>query len=155
MLKAITVHKFHREEMFMEIVPMITHRFVKSEDLNHHGTLFAGRTAEWFVEAGLIATAVYLPSENIVCAKIHGMNFSRPVKLGETVKLLGKVVYTGKSSIVSSVHLYVRNEEILNGFITFVNVDQEGCPFPHGIKIQATSEEDVALQEAAKNLKCH
>ena len=23
---------------------------VKSEDLNHHGTLFAGRTAEWLVE---------------------------------------------------------------------------------------------------------
>ena len=24
---------------------------IKSEDLNHHGTLFAGRTAEWLVEA--------------------------------------------------------------------------------------------------------
>lgn len=23
---------------------------IKSEDLNHHGTLFAGRTAEWLVE---------------------------------------------------------------------------------------------------------
>jgi hypothetical protein len=29
-------------------------RLVKSEDLNHHGTLFAGRTAEWFVESGFL-----------------------------------------------------------------------------------------------------
>ena len=33
-------------------------RLVKGEDLNHHGTLYAGRTAEWFVEAGFIAAAV-------------------------------------------------------------------------------------------------
>jgi hypothetical protein len=31
-----------------------TMRLVKSEDLNHHGTLFAGRSAEWFVESGLL-----------------------------------------------------------------------------------------------------
>ena len=35
----------------MEIVKIS--RLVKSEDLNHHGTLFAGRGAEWFVEACL------------------------------------------------------------------------------------------------------
>ncbi|MFB3926434.1 MAG: acyl-CoA thioesterase, partial [Syntrophales bacterium] len=35
----------------------IIHRQVKGQDLNHHGTLFAGRGAEWFVEAGLIAAA--------------------------------------------------------------------------------------------------
>jgi len=42
-------------------------RLVKSEDLNHHGTLFAGRSAEWFVEAGFIAAASVLPPKNIVC----------------------------------------------------------------------------------------
>ena len=30
-----------------------TYHLVKSEDLNHHGTLYAGRNAEWFVESGL------------------------------------------------------------------------------------------------------
>ena len=30
---------------------------VKSEDLNHHGTLFAARTASWFVESAFIAAA--------------------------------------------------------------------------------------------------
>ena len=38
---------------------MVTMRLVKSEDLNHHGTLFAGRTAEWFVESGFIQQPHY------------------------------------------------------------------------------------------------
>lgn len=33
-------------------------RLVKSEDLNHHGTLFAGRMSEWFVEACSISGAI-------------------------------------------------------------------------------------------------
>ena len=43
---------------------------VKSEDLNHHGTLFAARTASWFVESAFIAAACEHgdPSE-IVCRK--------------------------------------------------------------------------------------
>ena len=32
-----------------------TYHLVKGEDLNHHGRLYAGRNAEWFVESGFIA----------------------------------------------------------------------------------------------------
>ncbi|NTU75550.1 MAG: acyl-CoA thioesterase, partial [Anaerolineaceae bacterium] len=41
----------------MDIQTCVTQHLVKSEDLNHHGTLYAGRTAEWFVESGFIAAA--------------------------------------------------------------------------------------------------
>ena len=56
---------------------------VKSEDLNHHGTLFAARTASWFVESAFIAAACEHgdPSE-IVCRNIHGMSFRTPVRNG-------------------------------------------------------------------------
>ena len=137
----------------MNIIPVITHHFVKSEDLNHHGTLFAGRTAEWFVEAGLMAAAAYIPSENILCAKIHGMNFTQPIRPGEIVKLTGKAVYAGRTSIIANICLSVRSKEILNGFITFVNVDKEGNSTPHGISIQAENEEDIGLQRAALLLR--
>ena len=136
----------------MEIISITTHHFVKSEDLNHHGTLFAGRTAEWFVEIGLMAAAVYVPPGNIVCAKIHGMTFARPVKLGETVQFTGKVVLTGRSRLVTNIRMCVRDGEVLNGFITFVNVDQEGRSLPHGVEIEAISAEDIALQEQAREL---
>lgn len=136
----------------MDIKSITSHHFVKSEDLNHHGTLYAGRTAEWFIETGLIATAVYVPPENIVCLKIHGMSFSRPVHLGEIAQFTGKVVYTGKTRLVTNVRMSVRDEEVLNGFITFVNVDQAGKPFAHGVIVTPASPEDAALQEQAKTL---
>ncbi|MGL5437210.1 MAG: acyl-CoA thioesterase [Lachnospiraceae bacterium] len=136
----------------MDIRPIITHHFVKSEDLNHHGTLFAGRTAEWFIEAGLMAAAVYVPANNIVCARIHGMTFMRPIQLGSVTQILSKVVYTGKSSLIANIRLYVQDTEILNGFITFVNVDENGSPKAHHIKIQAETPEDIALHEEAQKL---
>lgn len=136
----------------MEIVPIITHHFVKNEDLNHHGTLYAGRTAEWFVEAGLMAAAFYLPPENIVCVKIHGMTFKHPVQLGDTARFVSKIVYAGTTSLIANIHLSVKDQEVLNGFITFVSVDENGRPKPHGVTLQALSEADSLLQEHAGKL---
>ncbi len=56
---------------------------VKSEDLNHHGTLFAGRSAEWLVEAGFIAAAAeHRRPQDVVCVNIHGFIFKTPVGKG-------------------------------------------------------------------------
>jgi acyl-CoA hydrolase len=57
---------------------LVTMRLVKSGDLCHHGTLFAGRTSEWFVESGFIAPTSLLNPRNVVCPKILGMFFSKP-----------------------------------------------------------------------------
>ena len=58
-----------------------THRLVKSEDLNHHGTLFAGRMTEWFVESCFITVAnEYGHPENLVCLKVHEVKFTKPIK---------------------------------------------------------------------------
>lgn len=136
----------------MNIQPIVTHHFVKSEDLNHHGTLFAGRTAEWFVEAGLMSAAVYLPPENIVCVKIHGMNFRRPIPLGAVVELVSRAVLAGRTSVVSHIRLTLQGEEVLDGFITFVNVGKDGRPAPHGLTLEAATPEEQALQERARSL---
>ena len=129
-----------------------THHFVKNEDLNHHGTLFAGRTAEWFVEAGLMSAARLLPVENIVCVKIHGMNFSRPIHLGDTVRFDSQVVNAGTTSVVSNISVSVKDEKVLEGFITFVNVDASGKAQPHGVTVVPTNDTERALQETAKKL---
>lgn len=137
----------------MEITPYITHHLVKSEDLQHHGTLYAGRQAEWFVESGFIACAGLIPAENIVCLKIHGMTFTRPVHVGEIATYRSKIVYTGKSRLVAHISLKVKDEDVVTGFITFVNVDRDAKPFPHNITLEPTTEEDIALAEQAKALK--
>ncbi len=136
----------------MDIVPVTTRHLVKNADLNHHGTLFAGRMAEWFVETGLMAAAAFIPVENIVCLNIHNMVFKKPVQLGEIVEFTGKIVLAGRTSLIANICMRVGDAEIVNGFITYVNVGKNGRPIPHNVVIEATSKEDIALQEQAKKL---
>lgn len=130
------------------------HHVVMGADLNHHGTLFAGQGSKWFVEAGFIAAANLASPENIVCVNIHGMQFKKPAPLGAIIRYESKVVLTGKSRLVSFVRAKISNsgELLVEGFITFVHVASDGHARPHGITIEATSSEDLALQERAKAL---
>lgn len=129
-----------------------TNRFVKGEDLNHHGTLFAGRSAEWFVEAGLMAASLLLPSENIVCVKIHGMEFTSPIPLGSVAKFVATAAKAGRSSLTVNIRVTVNNRQCIDGFITYVNVDKQGRPFPHGIELIPETEEERELQARAAAL---
>jgi len=142
----------------IEIEEMIVNHLVKSEDLNHHKTLFAGRTAEWFVESGFIAAAAIVDPKDIICLKIHGMTFNKPVKAGNIVCFRSKVIYAGKTSLtsfvkVSIVHTDYEENDLVDGFITFVHVDENGKSLPHDLEIIAKTDEDKALQEIVKSFK--
>lgn len=133
----------------------VTMRLVKSEDLNHHGTLFAGRTAEWFVESGFIAATTLLNPQNVVCLKIHGMFFTSPAKSGEVLKFSSKIVFTGKTSLTAYVHVNKQGVEkpLVDGFVTFIHVDENTRPFAHLIEIEPVTEEDKRLYESAESLR--
>ena len=143
------------EPKIIEPQPTYTTRLVKSEDLNHHGTLFAGRTAEWFVESGFIAAASLLDAKNIVCLKVHGMYFTKPARPGEVLIFASKVVYAGKTSLISYVEVKKPNIEnpIVNGFVTFIHVNEETRPTPHNLVISPKTEDDKSLYNQAMELK--
>lgn len=131
------------------------HHLVKSEDLNHHGTLFAGRGAEWFVEAGFISAANLLDPKHLVCKVIHGLNFLHPVRLGDIICFTSKVVYTGRTSLTTHVSVSVNRSEcsLLDGFITFIHVDDQTRALPHHIEINPSADEDRKLYEIAASLR--
>ena len=138
----------------MIVKPCEIHHVVMGADLNHHSTLFAGQGAKWFVEAGFIAAANLTAPKNIVCVNIHGMQFKKPVPAGTILNYISKIILTGKTSMVAHVNVVESKnlELIVDGFITFVNVEHDGRPAPHGIIIEAVTPEDIALQERAKAL---
>jgi len=136
----------------MSLTSFSTHHLVKSEDLNHHGTLYAGRTAEWFVESGFVAAASLTKPENVVCLKIHGMRFSRPVQRGDLICFTSRIVHAGTTSLVAHIQSEVKGETVVEGFITFIHVDMDGKTFPHGVSVIPESEEEIALNAQAKNL---
>ena len=131
---------------------MTVHHLVKGEDLNHHRTLYAGRGTEWMVEAGFIAASSLLPAEYVLCLKIHGMVFSRPVNPGEVVKFESRIVLTGRSRLVAYIQATTKDEPTVDGFITFVYIDDEGKSRPHGITIEAETEEEIEIQKRASML---
>lgn len=132
----------------------VSHHLIKGQDLNHHGTLYAGRGAEWFVEAGFAAAASMTNPENVVCLKIHGMTFKRPVRKGEIIRYISKVVLATRTKLVSYVKVEHANDDevIVDGFMTFVHVDLEGKSLPHGLVVEPSNAEEAELQERAKQL---
>jgi len=130
-------------------------RLVKSEDLNHHGTLFAGRMAEWFVEACFICGAKETERpENIVCVNVHGFAFKEPANKGDIVNLETYIVRAGKTSftVYGKVTKNNLSKVICDGFITFVFVDENNNPIPHGIVLDETEDEEekMAREKALK-----
>jgi acyl-CoA hydrolase len=110
------------------------------------------RGAEWFVEAGFIAAAGLTRPENVVCLKIHGMTFVRPVRPGEIVEFESRIILAGRSSLHAHVQMLAKGEFVMDGFITFVHVDHDGRAQPHGISIESACAEDQALQERVRAL---
>jgi acyl-CoA hydrolase len=132
-------------------------RLVKSEDLNHHGTLFAGRMAEWFIESCFIcgAKATGKP-ENIVCVNVHGLTFKTPGNKGDIINLESRIAKAGKSSFMVYGKITKNNcKEILSdGFITFVFVDENGKTIPHNIVLNdPIDEEDMEIRKRAESLR--
>lgn len=131
-------------------------RLVKSEDLNHHGTLFAGRTAEWFVEAAFIAAASSVGNpENIVCMNVHGLLFKTPVSKGDIITFKSKIVRLGTTSITVHTSVYSETREItpVRGFLTFIHVDENGKKTPHSLVLdEVADEEELKLREQANSL---
>ena len=134
-----------------------SYRLVRSEDLNHHGTLFAGRAAELFVESAFAAAAVEVGDpHHVVCLNIHGMEFRSSVGNGEVIFLRSQIVNLGRTSIVvhTTITSAISHITPVEGFITFVHVDAEGKKSPHGLTLDAPADErEATLRERALQLK--
>lgn len=138
----------------MTLEKLTTRHLVKGEDLNHHGTLYAGRGVEWMVEAGFIAASTATESEDIVCMRINSLLFRKPVPRGQMVSYESAIVYAGKTSLTAYVRVSNSNTKdfIVDGFFTYVYVNEEGKPTPHGIVIEPNTDAQKELFEEAKAL---
>ena len=128
--------------MEFEKLPTITAaHLAKSIDLNHHGTLFAGRMAEWVVEVGFMTARAVLgcSPDSLVCACLDRLNFNRSVPKGSTVELTGSAAHVGRSSVTIYIEANVLNSQSqrdrgTGAFSTFVHVDDERAK-PHGVVV--------------------
>jgi acyl-CoA hydrolase len=108
---------------------------VKPEDLQHHGTLFAGQMAKWLVECLFIAACRFIGKpEDIVCIQVHGLKFTTPVNNGDILQIKARVAYAGTKSVTCYGEAGCEGDSTARvvGMATFVTLNKNGKPYAHG-----------------------
>lgn len=97
-----------------------------------------------------MAMSFYILGKDVVMVNIHQMTFEKPIELGSVVKCTGRVVYAGQTSGMVYLKFEVDGEIHVEGFISYVNVDENGDATSHGIEVSLDDPEVAALNERAK-----
>lgn len=111
-------------------------KMVKGEDLNGAGNLFGGKALAWIDEEAAIYALCQLGTKNLVTKAMTNINFKAPAKLGDIIEIGCEVISFGTTSITVSCSMRnktTQKEIISASAITFVNLDANGVPTPHGV----------------------
>lgn len=102
---------------------------------NHLGTLFGGQALAWMDKAAFLAASRFAGG-TVVTARSDRIDFKMPVKLGEIVELLARVVGVGRSSLTVRVTMSresvigEKSEIATSGEFVMISVDAQGQPSP-------------------------
>lgn len=122
---------------------------VKSEDLNHHRTLYGGRCVEWCVHMAYVtAQCCFEDARPLVFMSIRSLSMRAPARLGDLVELAGRVDYLGESTIgirVDGRRVQPKSDvkPIVTGTFLFCTVDEEGKAVPHNL-LPLTNKSDAS-----------
>ncbi len=102
---------------------------------NHLGTLFGGQALAWMDMAAFIAASRYARS-TVVTARSEQVDFNQPVRKGQLVETIARVVKVGRSSMHVDVELIA--EDLLTGDrklctrgqFVMIALDELGRPVP-------------------------
>ena len=124
------------------------------QDINGSGRLFGGVLMQWIdVVAAVVARRH--SGMDVTTASVGNLVFHAPAGMNDTIILIGKIVYVGRTSMEVCVETFV---EALDGARTLVNraylvmvaVDQSGCTQEVPRLVTETEEEQAEYELARK-----
>lgn len=115
---------------------LITTHPVKKSDLGFHANLFGGKLLAWLDAAGAAYAMEVCDTPRMVTVMIDKCIFKKPAKEGQLIKIYGKVVHIGNTSM--TIYMEARAHNVYNGNqqvilstnIRFVRIDESGEPIP-------------------------
>lgn len=122
---------------------LITTNICKTSDIGINNNLFGGVMLSWLDEAGAIMSNALCNTPNMVTVKFDEVLFKEPVKVGNHIKMYGKMCYVGKTSI--SLYIDARRKSfesnapetvVCSTNITFVRIGKDGHSKPLDDKIR-------------------
>ena len=126
---------------------------VLPNDTNLLGNLLGGRLLHWVDIAGAMAAQLHC-NQIVATAEIDSVEFKRPVKVGEIVRLKSKVTWVGRTSM--EVKVEVSSENFLTGethftnkaYMTFVAIGANNRPTVIPELLVQTPEEQYEFERA-------
>lgn len=102
---------------------------------NHYGTLFGGHALELMDKSAFITASRYA-RKSMVTASSSQIDFHAPVRQGDLVEVIGRIVRKGRTSLQVKVELF--SEDLLSGErqlcaqgdFVLVAVDKNSKPIP-------------------------
>lgn len=131
--------------------------FVFPNDTNHHGTMFGGRVLQLMDQTGAIAAARFAHT-TVVTAAMEAVSFQHPIREGEIIETVARVVYTGRTSMIVRVDVFAEHQvtgerkRATTGYLTMVALDAAGKPTPVP-RVLIETEEERADYEAAEHVR--
>jgi len=110
-------------------------RTVFPDQTNHLGTLFGGQALSMMDEACFIASSRFA-RKTCVTVQVDRIDFSVPVRAGELVEVVARVVAIGRTSLTCEAELFAEDlltgdrRHATGGRWVFVAVDENGRPTP-------------------------
>lgn len=100
---------------------------------NHYDTLFGGTAMQLMDEVAFIAATRY-SRQRMVTVSSDRIDFKKPIPGGTIIELIGKVAYTGNTSLKVRVDIFIEQmysderEKAVSGEFTFVAIDENKNP---------------------------
>ncbi|WP_414717241.1 acyl-CoA thioesterase [Tahibacter sp.] len=100
---------------------------------NHLGTLFGGQALAWMDKAAFVVATRYA-RRTVVTARSEQVDFRQPVRQGQLVELVARIVSTGRSSMQVEVDLIAEDplsgdaRLCTQGRFTMIALDSHGSP---------------------------
>lgn len=124
---------------------------------NPYGTMFGGAAYALMDRAAFLAANGF-SHRNAVTASSEHVDFTVPIRQGEIIEAVARVVYTGRTSMVVRVDLNARSpldrewRRCTSGFFTMVAVDGDGRPASVP-RIDPVTDADRADWETARRIR--
>ncbi len=121
---------------------LITTYICKKGDIGVHDNMFGGTLVSLIDDASASYAAQICDTPRVVTIMIDQLVFKKPVKVNNLLKIYGKVLEFGKTSL--SMYIEVRKHNVYTGTqeivtytnIKFVRIDEDGTPIPISNKVK-------------------
>ncbi len=151
-----TEYKANQETKIAEEI--VSQRQVFPGEANPAGNMFGGRVMEIMDSSAAMAAGRYSNTVNPVTASVEALTFRLPINVGDVIKTVSKVVYTGHTSMVIKVDVYRYQQGFDPGelctsahfFFVAMNAERKPTPVP---PLQLTTDEEPKAWEIAKALR--